>query len=204
MSETAAGTAEQVTVALVHGAFADSSSWNGVVEQLLKAGIPVQSVSNPLRGIGPDSAYVAKALAPDSWPGLGGRSLRRRRRHLERRYRPRQRRRTGLRRRLRTRRQRGSRRHRSRLHRQRPHLRSRHPRYPVGDDARHRRWLYIDPAQFHQAFAADLSLEQAGHPGRYPTARSQLRPSPTRTGPPHGRPSLPWVVVPDRRPGGGR
>ena len=60
MSATGSG---RVTVALVHGAFADSSSWNGVVELLLKAGISVQAIPNPLRGIGPDSAYVAKALA---------------------------------------------------------------------------------------------------------------------------------------------
>jgi pimeloyl-ACP methyl ester carboxylesterase len=51
------------TVVLVHGAFADSSGWNGVVERLQRAGIPVQAVSNPLRGIASDSAYVASALA---------------------------------------------------------------------------------------------------------------------------------------------
>jgi pimeloyl-ACP methyl ester carboxylesterase len=51
------------TVVLVHGAFADSSGWNGVVERLQAAGVRVQAVSNPLRGIAIDSAYVASAIA---------------------------------------------------------------------------------------------------------------------------------------------
>jgi pimeloyl-ACP methyl ester carboxylesterase len=50
------------TVALVHGAFADSSGWNDVVRQLRAAGVQVQAVSNPLRGIAADTAYVASAL----------------------------------------------------------------------------------------------------------------------------------------------
>jgi pimeloyl-ACP methyl ester carboxylesterase len=58
------------TVALVHGAFADSSSWNGVVEQLLAAEIPVQAVSNPLRGIAADAAYVASAIGQIPGPVL--------------------------------------------------------------------------------------------------------------------------------------
>jgi pimeloyl-ACP methyl ester carboxylesterase len=51
-----------LTVALVHGAFADSSSWNGVVEQLQAVGVAVQAVSNPLRGITADAAYVASVI----------------------------------------------------------------------------------------------------------------------------------------------
>src|SRR3954451_8438418 len=50
------------TVALVHGAFADSSGWSGVIEGLMAAGVPVVSISNPLRGIAEDAAYVASAL----------------------------------------------------------------------------------------------------------------------------------------------
>ena len=50
------------TVVLVHGAFADSAGWNGVVERLQAAGIPVTAVSNPLRGIAHDAAYVASAI----------------------------------------------------------------------------------------------------------------------------------------------
>lgn len=51
------------TVALVHGAFADSSGWNGVITELAAAGIETRSISNPLRGIERDTAYVAAALA---------------------------------------------------------------------------------------------------------------------------------------------
>ena len=50
------------SVVLVHGAFADSSSWNEVIQQLQAAGVGVVAVINPLRGIRADSAYVASAL----------------------------------------------------------------------------------------------------------------------------------------------
>jgi len=47
------------TVVLVHGAFADGSSWNGVIERLQAQGVPVVAAVNPLRGISTDSAYLA-------------------------------------------------------------------------------------------------------------------------------------------------
>jgi pimeloyl-ACP methyl ester carboxylesterase len=52
-----------VTVVLVHGAFADGSSWSGVIERLQAAGIPVRAAVNPLRGIAADSAYVASVFS---------------------------------------------------------------------------------------------------------------------------------------------
>jgi pimeloyl-ACP methyl ester carboxylesterase len=55
------------TVVLVHGAFADSSSWNGVIERLQAKGVKVTAAANPLRGIENDSAYVASVL--DETPG---------------------------------------------------------------------------------------------------------------------------------------
>ncbi len=55
------------TVVLVHGAFADSSSWNGVIERLQAKGVQVTAAANPLRGIAIDSAYVASVL--DETPG---------------------------------------------------------------------------------------------------------------------------------------
>jgi pimeloyl-ACP methyl ester carboxylesterase len=55
-------TASDVTVALVHGAFADSSSWNGVIERLRADGVTATAISNPLRGLVEDSAYVASAM----------------------------------------------------------------------------------------------------------------------------------------------
>jgi pimeloyl-ACP methyl ester carboxylesterase len=51
-----------LTVALVHGAFADASSWNGVIQRLQAAGIQVTAPPNPLRGISTDSAYIASFL----------------------------------------------------------------------------------------------------------------------------------------------
>jgi pimeloyl-ACP methyl ester carboxylesterase len=53
---------DNLTVALVHGAFADSSGWNGVIERLQADEIPVRALVNPLRGIAADSAYVASAV----------------------------------------------------------------------------------------------------------------------------------------------
>jgi len=50
------------TIVLVHGAFADSSSWNGVVTRLHKDGYPVLSVANPLRGVSSDATYVSDYL----------------------------------------------------------------------------------------------------------------------------------------------
>ena len=55
------------TVVLVHGAFADSSSWNGVIERLQAKGVRVTCAANPLRGIKIDSDYVAGVL--DETPG---------------------------------------------------------------------------------------------------------------------------------------
>ena len=57
----------QLTVVLVHGAFADSSSWNGVIERLQADGVQVVAAANPLRGISHDSAYVASVF--DQIPG---------------------------------------------------------------------------------------------------------------------------------------
>ncbi|WFP63593.1 alpha/beta hydrolase [Mesorhizobium sp. WSM4904] len=54
--------ANKPTVVLVHGAFADSSSWNGVVKILEKDGYPVVAVANPLRGVKSDAGYVADIL----------------------------------------------------------------------------------------------------------------------------------------------
>ena len=50
------------TIVLVHGAFADSSSWDQVIDVLLDAGHPVVAVSNPLRGLAADAACVSDHL----------------------------------------------------------------------------------------------------------------------------------------------
>jgi pimeloyl-ACP methyl ester carboxylesterase len=56
------------TVVLVHGAFADGSSWSGVIERLKRRGIKVTAPANPLRGISADSAYAASVLAQTPGP----------------------------------------------------------------------------------------------------------------------------------------
>ncbi|MCW2871715.1 MAG: alpha/beta hydrolase, partial [Streptomyces oryziradicis] len=50
------------TVVAVHGAFADASSWNAVVERLQRAGYPVVAPANPLRGLAQDSTYISSVL----------------------------------------------------------------------------------------------------------------------------------------------
>ncbi|MFC8429480.1 alpha/beta fold hydrolase [Streptomyces sp. NPDC057253] len=64
---SATPSAPKPTVVLVHGAFADSSSWDGVTSRLQRRGYPVIGVANPLRGLAGDSAYVSSVL--DTIPG---------------------------------------------------------------------------------------------------------------------------------------
>ena len=52
----------ETTVVLVHGAFADASSRNGVITRLQAKGVTVTAPANPLRGITADSAYIAEVL----------------------------------------------------------------------------------------------------------------------------------------------
>ncbi|MGW5682212.1 alpha/beta fold hydrolase [Nonomuraea sp. NPDC003754] len=56
------------TVVLVHGAFADSSSWSGVIAELQAQGIPVVAAPNPLRGLAADAAYIASVAAQIEGP----------------------------------------------------------------------------------------------------------------------------------------
>ncbi|MCX4997161.1 alpha/beta hydrolase [Streptomyces longwoodensis] len=50
------------TIVLEHGAFADAASWDGVVARLQRAGYPVVSAANPLRGPATDAAYLRSVL----------------------------------------------------------------------------------------------------------------------------------------------
>lgn len=56
------------TIVLEHGAWADGSSWNGVVTRLQAAGYTVDVPPNPLRGPASDSAYLASYLATITGP----------------------------------------------------------------------------------------------------------------------------------------
>ena len=55
------------TIVLVHGAFAESASWNGVIADLHRRGYTVVAVANPLRGLQEDAAHLRSVL--DSLPG---------------------------------------------------------------------------------------------------------------------------------------
>jgi len=50
------------TVVLVHGAWADASSWSGEVAALQAAGYDVRAIANPLQDLTTDSQYVADYL----------------------------------------------------------------------------------------------------------------------------------------------
>ena len=67
MSQITSHDVDSLTVVLVHGAFADSSSWNGVIERLQKENVQVSAAANPLRGPSHDSAYLASLF--DQIPG---------------------------------------------------------------------------------------------------------------------------------------
>ncbi|MET9773995.1 alpha/beta hydrolase [Streptomyces sp. NPDC006367] len=56
------------TVVLVHGAWADSSSWSRVLERLRKDGYPVRAIANPLQGLTSDTAYVSSYLSTIKGP----------------------------------------------------------------------------------------------------------------------------------------
>ncbi len=56
------------TVVLVHGAFADSSSWNGVISILTRDGYIVVAAPNPLRGIRADADVVASVVKSINGP----------------------------------------------------------------------------------------------------------------------------------------
>lgn len=47
------------TIVLVHGAFAESSSWSSVIERLERDGYTTIAAANPLRGVASDAASVA-------------------------------------------------------------------------------------------------------------------------------------------------
>jgi pimeloyl-ACP methyl ester carboxylesterase len=61
-ASTSSAQSTPLTVVLVHGAFADASSWNGVIELLQAAGVTTTAPPNPLRGIAHDAAYIASFL----------------------------------------------------------------------------------------------------------------------------------------------
>jgi pimeloyl-ACP methyl ester carboxylesterase len=61
-AEPAQRTDAKPTIVLVHGAFADGSSWNRVIERLQHQGYSVIAPAVPLRGLAADSAYLASVV----------------------------------------------------------------------------------------------------------------------------------------------
>ncbi|WP_433064915.1 alpha/beta fold hydrolase [Dactylosporangium sp. CS-033363] len=57
-----------ITVVLVHGAFAESSSWNGVIARLHAAGHRTIAAANPLRSLTGDAAAVSSVVGSISGP----------------------------------------------------------------------------------------------------------------------------------------
>ena len=57
-------------VVLVHGAYADGSSWSDVIERLQAAGMHVTSVQNPLTSLADDVAATQRALALQDGPTI--------------------------------------------------------------------------------------------------------------------------------------
>jgi pimeloyl-ACP methyl ester carboxylesterase len=57
-------------IVLVHGAFVDGSSWNGVVAKLQQKGYHVSSVQNPLTSLADDVAATRRVLARENGPVL--------------------------------------------------------------------------------------------------------------------------------------
>ncbi len=56
------------TIVLVHGAFAESASWNAVVAQLHARGLDVVAAANPLRSLPGDAAYLRDVIAAIDGP----------------------------------------------------------------------------------------------------------------------------------------
>ncbi|BCY08382.1 alpha/beta fold hydrolase [Actinoplanes sp. L3-i22] len=57
------GIGNEPVVVLVHGAFAESASWDGVLERLAEQGVTAVAAANPLRSLERDAAYVRDVVA---------------------------------------------------------------------------------------------------------------------------------------------
>ena len=62
------GSGPKPSIVLIHGAWADGSSWSGVIKRLQQQGYTVYAPANPLRGLTSDSAYIANFLQSISGP----------------------------------------------------------------------------------------------------------------------------------------
>ncbi len=58
------------TIVLVHGAFAESSSWDSVVDRLLSSGYDAVAAANPLRGVDVDARALSDLIRSVQGPVL--------------------------------------------------------------------------------------------------------------------------------------
>jgi len=63
-----AGSGPKPSIVLIHGAWADGSSWSSVIKRLQQQGYTVYAPANPLRGLTSDSVYIANFLQSISGP----------------------------------------------------------------------------------------------------------------------------------------
>ncbi|MEB2844520.1 alpha/beta fold hydrolase [Rhizobiales bacterium RZME27] len=68
LSGTAIAQQAKPTIVLVHGAFADASSWNGVITHLQKDGYNTIAVANPLRSVANDARFVSDVIGSIEGP----------------------------------------------------------------------------------------------------------------------------------------
>jgi pimeloyl-ACP methyl ester carboxylesterase len=61
---------QNITVLLLHGAFAESASWNPVIARLRAESVDVVAVANPLRSVSGDAAYVRDVITGIGRPVL--------------------------------------------------------------------------------------------------------------------------------------
>jgi pimeloyl-ACP methyl ester carboxylesterase len=62
------GSGPKPSIVLIHGAWADGSSWSRVIDILQQQGYTVYAPANPLRGLTSDAAYIAGFLQSISGP----------------------------------------------------------------------------------------------------------------------------------------
>jgi hypothetical protein len=61
------GFQKQATVVMVHGAWADGSSWGSVINSLDEAGLKVMCAPIPLTSLSDDIATLKAAIGPHKW-----------------------------------------------------------------------------------------------------------------------------------------
>lgn len=61
-------TEQKPTIVVVHGAFAESAGWTGVIERLHEQSYEVVAIANPLRSLVSDAAYLRDVIAGINTP----------------------------------------------------------------------------------------------------------------------------------------